>query len=165
MQPDKKALIVLTIFVIAGLSYFGFSRAIAQSENEQPWQPLSELINPEKLSAMVAENTSPSTDRRIIENSALGYQQGNLLLVDFNTPGMCGIGGCALAGYRSSTEERILAIYVQRIAPNEPIVEIVDQPGFELPCLLVPPDPNDENILAETDKDTLCYWNGTWSIQ
>lgn len=145
--------------VVGFVSY----RAIA-NPTAQNWQPLTELVTPEKLTEIVAESTAPSADREAIAASAIGYEQHDLLLVDFDTPDLCGIGGCALAGYRPSTGERVLAVYVERISIDEPIVEVVDKTGFELPCLLVPPS-QEESIFQEVEKDTLCYQDGSWEIQ
>lgn len=164
----KGKLLTSVAIAVAGLSLIvGFIsyRAIAMTNADQEWQPLAELVTSEKLSEIVAESTAPSANRAEIASSAIGYEQSDLLLVDFDTPTLCGIGGCALAGYRTSTGERILAVYVQRSSPDEPIVEVVEKEGFDLPCLLVPTDPNDEDFFAETDEDTLCYKNGAWSIQ
>ena len=164
MKPKLLASIVLAVaglsLVIGFLSY----RAIAMNEPSQSWQPLSALVTPAHLTEIVAESTAPGADRDGIAASAIGYQQNDLLLVDFNTPDLCGIGGCALAGYRPSTGEQVLSVYVERTSPDEPIVEVVDQEGFELPCLLVPPSQED-SIFQETEKDTLCYQDGSWSSQ
>lgn len=163
----KGKLLASIAIAVAGLSLIvGFVsyRAIAMTDN-QTWQPLAELVTPEKLSEIVAESTAPGADRDEIAQSALGYEQNDLLLVDFNTPTLCGTGGCALAGYQTSTGERILAVYVERTSADAPIVEVVDQPGSDLPCLLVPPAPDDNSIFQETDKDMLCYQEGTWPIR
>ncbi len=165
---NKSRLLISLVIAIAGLGLtIGFVsyRAVAVTANNQVWQPLSEIVTPEKLSEIVAENTAPSADQDAIAQSALGYEQNDLLLVDFNTPTLCGAGGCALAGYQTSTEERVLTVYVERISADAPIVEVIDQPGFELPCLLVPPAPDDNSIFQETGKDTLCYRDGSWAIQ
>lgn len=164
----KGRLLTSIAVAVAGLSLvIGFVsyRAIAMADTNQMWQPLAELVTPEELSEIVAESTGPSADREAIASSTIGYKQGDLLLVDFNTPNLCGAGGCALAGYQLSTGERVLAVYVARTSPDEPIVEVVEREGFELPCLLVPPDPNDENIFAETSRDTLCYQDESWVVQ
>ena len=164
----SKFLISITMVTVAIGFATGFIsyRAIAMSEPaQQQWQPLSGLVTPENLIEIVAESTAPSSDRNGIAASAMGYQQGDLLLVDFNTPTLCGVGGCALSGYRPSTGERVLALYVERTSADEPIVEAVDKAGFELPCLLVPPETEDNSIFEEVDKDTLCYQDGAWSIQ
>ena len=165
---NKSRLLISLVVAIAGLGLtIGFVsyRAIAVTTNNQRWQPLSGIVTPEKLTEIVAENTAPSADRDAIAQSALGYEQNDLLLIDFNTPTLCGAGGCALAGYQSSTEKRVLAVYVERTSADAPIVEAINQPGFELPCLLVPPAPDDNSIFQETDKDTLCYRDGSWAIQ
>lgn len=150
----------IAVGLVAGFVSY---RAIA-NPTEQNWQPLAELVTPEQLAEIVAESTAPSADREAIATSAIGYQQNDLLLVDFNTPALCGFGGCALAGYRPSTGERILTVYVERTNVNEPIVEVVDKADFELPCLLVPPS-QEESIFQEVERDTLCYQDGSWEIQ
>ena len=163
----KGKLLASIAVAVAGLSLIvGFVsyRAIAMTSN-QMWQPLTELVTSEKLSEIVAESTAPGADNSEIATSAIGYEQGGLLLVDFNTPTLCGFGGCALAGYRTSTGERVLTVYVKRTHPDGPIVEVVEKEGFDLPCLFVPPDPNDENFFAETERDILCYQDGVWEIQ
>ena len=112
---NKNKLLTSLAIAITGLGLtVGFIsyRAIAVTANDQQWQPLSNIITPEKLTEIVAESTAPSADRDVIAQSALGYEQNDLILVDFNTPTLCGAGGCALAGYQASTGERILAVYV-----------------------------------------------------
>lgn len=165
---NKRNLLTSLAIAIAGLSLavgVVSYRAIAVTASGQTWRPLSEIVTTEKLAEIVAESTAPSADRSAIAQSALGYEQNDLLLVDFNTPTLCGIGGCALAGYQTSTGERVLAVYVERTNTDEPLVEVIDQPGSDLPCLLVPPASDDNSIFQETDEDMLCYREGGWSIQ
>lgn len=165
---NRSRLLISLVIAIAGLGLtIGFAsyRAVAVTANNQLWRPLSEIVTTEKLTEIVAENTAPSADREEIAQSALGYEQNDLLLVDFNTPTLCGAGGCALAGYQTSTEERVLTVYVERTNADEPLVEVIDQSGNDLPCLLVPPAHDDNSIFQETDKDMLCYREGAWSIQ
>ena len=163
MKPKLLTSLLITVIGLSLVIGFASYRATANPA-EQNWQPLAELVAPEKLVEIVTESTAPGANRDEIAASAIGYQQNDLLLVDFNTPTLCGFGGCALAGYRPSTGERILTVYVERTNINEPIVEVVDKAGFELPCLLVPPS-QEESIFQEVEKDTLCYQNGSWEIQ
>ncbi|MEO0648351.1 MAG: hypothetical protein AAFZ17_19730 [Cyanobacteria bacterium J06650_10] len=125
----KKLVIPALALAVCLLSAGVFQFAIATANTNQMWRPLSEIIAPEKLAEIVAESTAPSADRNAIAQSALGYEQNDLLLVDFNTPTLCGIGGCALAGYQTSTGERVLAVYVERTSADEPLVEVIEQPG------------------------------------
>lgn len=164
MNPKLLTFLAIALFGITLVTGLVSYRAIANS-TEPNWQPLTEMLSPAKLSEIIAENTAPSADREAIANSAIGYEENDLLLIDFQSPALCGIGGCALAGYQPSTGERVLAVYVERVSPDEPLVEVVDEEGFELPCLLVPPAPDGNSIFEETERDTLCYQDGEWQIQ
>ena len=58
---NKSRLLILLVVAIAGLGLtIGFVsyRAVAVTANNQLWQPLSEIVTPEKLSEIVAENTA-----------------------------------------------------------------------------------------------------------
>lgn len=154
--------------LIAGFSLLtGFIsyRAIASNETDQTWVPLTTVISLDQLTEIIAENTAPSAEIEPIADSALVYEQGDLRLIDFNNSSLCGRGGCALVGYRLSTGERILTIYLERMSSDQPLVEVVAAEGFELPCLLVPPIPEETSIFEETEKETLCYQDNTWSVQ
>lgn len=158
----KPKLLIFLVIAVIGLSLaIGIVsyRAIA-NPTEQNWQPLSDLVPPEKLAEIVAENTAPSANREAIAASAIGYEQSGLLLVDFNTTSLCGVGGCALAGYQLSTGERILSTYTH--TSGEPIVEVVERDGFELPCLFVHTTPRS---LSQQEKDVLCYEGDHWEVE
>lgn len=128
----------------------------AQSDD---WQPLSTLVEPEKLLQIVTDNTAPSADRRAISQSAIGVIEGDLLVVDFSTATLCGRGGCVIAAYRVSTGEQLLFTYATQPA-GKPIVELIERSGAELPCLLIAPPIN--TPAQGLSLDTLCYRNGEW---
>ena len=131
----------------------------AQSDD---WQPLSTLVEPEKLLQIVTDNTAPSADRQAISRAAVGIIEGDLLVVDFNSPTLCGRGGCAIAAYRVSTGEQLLFTYATQPA-GEPIVELTDRSGVELPCLLIAPPVNAP--AQGITRDTLCYQDGEWATE
>ena len=132
----------------------------AQSDN---WQTLSALVEPDKLLQIVTDNTAPSADRREISQSAIGMIEGDLLVVDFNSSALCGRGGCAIAAYRVSTGERLLFIYVSQPS-GQPIVELTQRSGVELPCLLISPS---SAAISEqrTTRETLCYRDDEWTVE
>ncbi|MEN8444845.1 MAG: hypothetical protein ABG776_07525, partial [Cyanobacteria bacterium J06555_13] len=99
-------------------------------------------------------------DRTAIAESAIGIQQGDLLVVDFQTPQLCGRGGCAIAGYRASTGEQILFTYAFQTGPEQEIVQLFSREGVELPCLLIAPSPN--TSAQGLTHDALCYRDGQW---
>ena len=144
------------LLAIGGL----FISSGSKAESAEQWQPLSELVSPQQLTQIIAENTAPSANRAEIASAAVGLQKGDLLVIDFATSALCGVGGCAIAGYRASSGEQILLTYARQPSANQQIVEFVDRPGSELPCLLIAPPIN--TPARGLTRDTLCYRNGAW---
>ena len=131
-------------------------------ENKRPWLLLSNLVGVTKLVDILQENTAPNTAIDEIAHSAVGIIEGDLLVVDFNSSALCGRGGCAIAVYRVSTGEQLLFTYATQPA-GEPIVELTERSGVELPCLLIAPPINTpaQGIV----RDTLCYRDGEWVME
>ena len=121
----------------------------------QDWQPLAELVSDTMLTEIVEENTAPSADRAAIAASAIGVEKNDLLVIDFQSSSLCGVGGCAVAAYRISTGDRILSTYANRASPTGPLVEIVEKGDESLPCISV--------LGREGDnQETFCYRGTEW---
>ena len=132
--------------------------AVAVTDREQNWQLLSNLVSQEKLRQIVEENTGPSANRGEIANAARGYEQDGLLIVDFNNPSLCGFGGCAIAGYLTSTGERILSAYVIRPSADAELVELIVQEDNALPCLTL----TSRDSRTSSSSKVICYRNQGW---
>jgi hypothetical protein len=132
----------------------------SKAEGTEQWHPLSELVSPQQLTQIIADNTAPSADRLEIANTAVGLLEDDLLVIDFKSPQLCGRGGCSIVGYRASTGEQVLSTYALQTGADQPIVELVDRAGAEFPCLLIAPS------LGATaqglTRDALCYRDGEW---
>ncbi|MEM9002720.1 MAG: hypothetical protein AAGE59_04235 [Cyanobacteria bacterium P01_F01_bin.86] len=135
------------------------SSTAEKPDQERPWLLLSNLVGVTKLVDILQENTAPNTDVDEIAHSAVGMVEGDLLVIDFNTPALCGRGGCAIAAYQVSTGEQLLFTYATQPA-GEPIVELTERSGAELPCLLIAPPIN--TTAQGLTRDTLCYQDGEW---
>ena len=158
-RTSLKATLLLSCISIAlllALVSTGFSPIQASNDAEDAWQTLSELVDQDELTAIVADNTAPSANRADIAENAVGLQKGDILVVDFASAGLCGRGGCAIAAYRISTGEQLLFTYAQR--GNGGLVELIEREGVELPCLVVSPSID----RASSDRDVLCYRAGEW---
>lgn len=158
-----KAVIVLSclsmVVVIASLILNIVLPGQVSGAESDDWQPLSALVEPDKLLQIVTDSTAPRADRQAIARSAIGMIDGDLLVVGFNTSALCGRGGCAIAAYKISTSEQLLFTYALR--PSEqPIVELTERSGVDLPCLLIAPPIN--TPAQELTRDTLCYRGGEW---
>ena len=132
--------------------------AVVVTDREQDWQPLSNLVSQEKLRQIVEENTGPSADREEIATTARGYEKGGLLIVDFNTPSLCGFGGCAIAGYLTPSGEKILSTYVIRPSANAELIELIEQEGNALPCIAL----TSRDSRTSSSPKVICYRNQEW---
>jgi hypothetical protein len=140
-----------------------FNISSAEETTATAWQPLSELVSADELTQIIADNTAPSGDRREIARTAVGLIQDDLLVIDFKTRQLCGIGGCSIVAYRASTGEQILSTYAVQTGPDQPIVELVERAGAEFPCLLI------SSLVDATaqrlTRDALCYRDGEWQTE
>ncbi len=146
------------LIAIAGLFISNGSKA----ESTEQWLPLSELVSPQQLTQIVSDNTAPNANRAQISKSAIGLSKGDLLVVDFETAALCGRGGCAIAGFQISTGEQILFTYAHQSA-GQPIVELVEKAGANLPCVSIAPPINRRS--QGLTRDTLCYRDGAWTTE
>jgi len=161
MKPSTIAKAAIAISSLSLLLAFAglFISNDSKAESTKQWQPLSEIVSTQQLTQIVADNTTPSANRADIARAAIGISKGDLLVVDFETDALCGRGGCAIVGYRISTGEQILFTYAPQPA-GEPIVELVERSGAELPCLIIAPPIN--RPAQGLTTDTLCYRSGEW---
>jgi hypothetical protein len=140
-----------------------FNISSAEETTATAWQPLSELVSADELTQIIADNTAPSADRREIAQTAVGLIQNDLLVIDFKTRQLCGIGGCSIVAYRASTSEQILSTYALRTRADEPIVELVNRAGTDLPCLLISASLG--TTAQGLTRDALCYRDGEWHTE
>jgi hypothetical protein len=140
-----------------------FNISSAEETTATAWQPLSELVSADELAQIVADNTAPSGDRREIARTAVGLVQDDLLVIDFKTRELCGIGGCSIVAYRASTGEQVLSTYAVQTGPDQPIVELVERAGAEFPCLLI--SSLVDATTRELTRDALCYRDSEWQTE
>lgn len=147
-------LAMLAMCMVALGVIVGLPKAEASSE----WQPLSNLVSRTELTNIIAENTAPNADRDAIAGSAIGYKQGDLLVVDFQSTTLCGVGGCAVAAYQVSTGDRILFTYANRANSSSEIAEIIESEDANTPCLQL-------SFRGQRQPETLCYTGREWNAK
>ena len=142
------------------LKFPGFPATAAAALN---WQPATTLLSEEELRQLIDNHSDflePDEFDRIL-NSALAYEESDLVLVDFNTEFLCGRAGCLYVGLRKSTGEEILSSYLTVLLPSgEPVIETVDR-GYTLPCLIVRDIDSEDTIT----KSTFCYQSVDWVLE
>lgn len=109
------------------------------------WTPATRLIPVETVQGIVAENSdlNPQNSASNVLAWAVNGQAGRLVIFNFNSPGVCGAGGCLYAGYlfrKNVPPHRVFASYLnEKLPPNKPLLQVVSDPSetSDLPCLQV----------------------------
>ncbi|MGB3263929.1 MAG: hypothetical protein WBA89_08215 [Microcoleus sp.] len=109
------------------------------------WTPATRLIPVENVQGIVAENSelNPQDSASNVLAWAVNGQAGRLVIFNFNSPGVCGAGGCLYAGYlfrKNVPPNRVFASYLnENLPPNKPLLQVVTDPSktSNLPCLQV----------------------------
>ena len=110
------------------------------------WTPATRLIPVETVQGIVAENSdlNPQNSASNVLAWAVNGQAGRLVIFNFNSPGVCGSGGCLYAGYlfrkNVPPHRRVFASYLnENLPPSKPLLQVVSDPSktSDLPCLQV----------------------------
>src|SRR4028118_498717 len=110
------------------------------------WTLATRLIPVETVRGIVAENSdlNPQNSASNVLAWAVNGQAGRLVIFNFNSPGVCGTGGCLYAGYlfrkKVPPHRRVFATYLNENLPaNKPLLQVVSDPSetSDLPCLQV----------------------------
>ena len=162
----RKRLAILSVIacsigcLLIVLKLSGFPATAAAALN---WQPATTLLSEEELRQLIDNHSDflePDEFDSIL-NSALAYEENNLVLVDFNTELLCGRAGCLYVGLRRSTGKEILSSYLTVTLPSgEPVIGTVDR-GYTLPCLVV----RDIDAEDTITKSTFCYQSVDWVLE
>lgn len=157
-SPKSRKLIGSLLIFTMCMAISGAIVSLSKAEASLKWMPLSEIISRQQLVNIVAENTAPSADRDEIAGSAIGYKQDDLLVVDFQSTTLCGVGGCAVAAYQVSTGDRILFTYANRASSSSEIAKIIESEDANTPCLQL-------SFRGERQPETLCYTGREWNAK
>lgn len=109
------------------------------------WTPATRLIPVENVQGIVAENSelNPQDSASNVLAWAVNKPAGRLVIFNFNSPGVCGAGGCLYAGYlfrKNVSTTRVFASYLNdNLPPKRPLIQVVSDPSktSDLPCLQV----------------------------
>jgi len=127
------------------------------------WTPATGVLNTDQISTIIADHSSFSLSNIPDDwvKRMRVHQEGNFYLIDFNSQGLCGSGGCLYVGYVFDEDVQKLSLVLSaRIRPELPpgvsFFEIDRSRDIEPPCLKVHELENYSKLL----RHTFCF-NGT----
>lgn len=138
---------------------------------EVPWQKASEVVPQAVLVEAITQNTS--VDRKVsqIEQSMQAWEvpgnDGKLVVLDFNTPDLCGTLGCLYVGVWIRDNQPPAQVFATYLDPNLPENQVLfavlhpsDRPSQQqaLPCLKVMQlKPDAAGATQELQQISFCF--------
>jgi hypothetical protein len=156
----------LGLFLALTALNFMFSGCSARAQMSNFWRPATQVLSSDQIKAIVADNSNvpiSEVDQSWL-NSMRVHQTGELILVDFHNPQLCGQAGCAYVGYLFDEElQRLTRVLTTRLRPELPpgvsLFTIETEQATQPPCLKIN-QVSDRQLL----ESTLCF-NGTEYIR
>ncbi|MGA9381765.1 MAG: hypothetical protein WBV73_23635 [Phormidium sp.] len=118
-----------------------------------PWSVATKVVPVETVRAVITENTrlNPQSTASNVLAWTVNGQAGNLVVFDFNNPGVCGSQGCLYTAYLIKKNTPIVRVFCSYLNPNLPPNQLLFQVTNDLtntstlPCLQVQ-QPSGEDI-------------------
>ncbi len=140
-----------------------YKKNINQNNNQTSWShinnnkevPISVLKNLRNTSIVgeIKENAI-----KVMEIQSLG--KGKLYIFDFNSPQLCGVGGCLYSIYHESGQLLLQLIANPHLPPKENFIQVSNTISQEFPCLTITQNTNVENTVSHT---LYCYQDGKYT--
>lgn len=150
----------ILMFVVLGFLFYSRQPSAYQLK----WQSASQVLNQPFLVQIIQENSSVksgqlSLDSKDVKVLAIPSEKGKLYVVDFNTPKMCGKGGCLYVVYTSAKEKILELLLIPRLPMGKELFTLLDRKRNGIPCLSVAQfDSSSQfNTLGELTQTEFCY--------
>jgi hypothetical protein len=147
---SRQAQICLVVCII--LPFLFTVGLLAESPNSQDFAEAHRVAPSVLINKVIAENyasTNPITPKALKIDG-----ENSIYIFDFNTPDLCGVGGCLYVGYVPDGT-RVLSLYLKELPKN---VKLVSASGVEnhYPCLAISQADSKNRIV----KIRYCYQGG-----
>ena len=147
---SRQAQICLVVCII--LPFLFTVGLLAESPNSQDFAEAHRVAPSVLINKVIAENyasTNPITPKALKIDG-----ENSIYIFDFNTPDLCGVGGCLYVGYVPDGT-RFLSLYLKELPKN---VKLVSASGVEnhYPCLAISQADSKNRIV----KIRYCYQGG-----
>lgn len=134
-QHTILALVCIGLFVIPAI----ISRLTGTKQNDlSNWKSASMIVPASLIQKAVSQNSNASNiDLDKIKALKFNRGKGGLYLFDFNSPQLCGAGGCLYAVYRETGEKLLSLLANPNLPKGETLFMMDDAVENGLPCLII----------------------------
>jgi hypothetical protein len=133
----------LALFVLISV-LLGTTGCTQSNAATVPWEAATDLFSESQIQSILSQNSSgldEETAKRSLRSWAINVSSGQIALLDFNNPGLCGTAGCLYTGYLMQRDQPPVEVFRARFHSELPrskrLFEIGETQATGMPCLLV----------------------------
>lgn len=163
----KKALLIIGASLGFLLLVFWLLTFLVGAEKPNPtgWQPAA-VAAPQDIVRLAVEQNYQGAETRLDLNRVrvlpIRNKSNTVYVFDFNTPSLCGIGGCLYVVYTSKNISVLRLMLQPGLPKGVPLFTVSDKTHAGFPCLVVSQriykDNNHETVTKELlTKSLYCY--------
>ncbi|MBD1921770.1 hypothetical protein H6F77_11775 [Microcoleus sp. FACHB-831] len=149
--------VAVAICLLIGL---GSLWALSQNEQATSWVRANQVVPDRVLAAAVQENyTRAESEKPLNTNQIKAFkvpslEKDNLYIIDFNTPQLCGKGGCLYSVYTDGSRLTLSLMLNPNLPKAISLFSISEQARNGFPCLVIAQSAGKENTVFHS---RYCY--------
>lgn len=152
--------IILAVAFILFLVVLSFVWALTQPKSVSSWGSANSVPPAEVVRAALAQNYLPlKTQKPLAENQikalkvpSLGAE--TLYVIDFNSPQLCGTGGCLYAVYTQQGRSVLRLLLNPKLPNKTPLFAVSEQTRNGFYCLVIAQSTGEEDTVS---RSRYCY--------
>ena len=163
LQLSKHKVVYLTLLGIFIISIIlAFYHNLSTKKRITTWKNVEE-VTPKYLRKKVI--TKKST--RYLDISSIKVMQipsngsGNLYIFDYDSPQLCGVGGCLYSVYNSDGKTLLEFIANPKLPKSQKLIKVGENVNQGFPCLNIAQTTDTNKLLSQTE---FCYQNGNYVL-
>jgi hypothetical protein len=152
--------IIFVAIPICLLISLGFIWVFSQNQQATSWVRADQVVPERVLAAAVQQNyvriksEKPLDTKQVKAFKIPSLEKDNLYIIDFNTPHLCGVGGCLYSVYTEKSRLVLSLILNPNLPKAISLFSIYEQARNGFPCLVITQSTGKENTVF---RSRYCY--------
>lgn len=156
----KAQTIILVAVSISLLVGFGSLWALSQPKQMTSWTGANQVVPERVLAAAIQQNYNKAKSEKPLHKNQIkalkvpSRGEGNLYVIDFNTPQLCGAGGCLYAVYTQQVRSVLSLLLNPNLPKGTSLLSISEEIRNGFSCLVIAQSTKKENTVS---RGLYCY--------
>ncbi|NJN12827.1 MAG: histidine kinase [Richelia sp. RM2_1_2] len=158
---SKNKIIALFIFVAVMIfTVSALHTSLSKNNPRLTWESAETVAPQSLLKQVLSQKSTRPTDISSIKVMRISSQgAGNLYIFDYDSPQLCGVGGCLYSVYDIHGKAVLEFIANPYLPPKEKLVQVSETVNQGFPCLNITQSTDTDKLLSQTE---FCYQKGKY---